>query len=319
LHTPSGTEPVINESPDLALKNNEHLDDHNEEAGTAQDAEALKKAEAARRNSDEVEGANRKKNPEDAADNVEGKKGEGYESDRDDKGVKTKDDNKNSTPEKSDNWRGGTDGAGTGGSSGGAGGAGGERKDLEGKEPRTSRARVQGEAKPAEAAPPPKAPSPENRPAENGPAKEAAKAKDSREEITIDVSGTRAADSPSLTTDMLQVASVYGEATASSDETGATIEVEVNEDQLAEMVAALNKLAKEAKETERTRREAEDPQTDDQSKEEPARARDYLPKEKREAAKEAPQSDAETEKAEKPKTAAPAQGKKKVRIIVRLK
>jgi len=261
---------------------------------------------------EKYERKNSTRTPGDAQDAPSEDLKKGYADEERKKDAGTKDDDKNSVPEKSDGWsEGGAAGAGGGGSNS-------ERKDLEDRETRRSGKGSQGDGGPAES---PKAPAPENRPRGNGPAKEAAKAKEPVHEVTIDVTGTRAADAPSLTTDMLQVASAYGQATAGSSENGATIEVEVAEDQLDEMLAALNKVAKAANEKKANARgEAEEPPSDDQANDEPSRARDYLPKDKREATKETPESGAESEGEKANKPAAPEQGqRKKVRIIVRLK
>lgn len=263
---------------------------------------------------EKYERKNSTRSPSDAQDAPGEDLKKGYADEERKKDAGTKDDDKNSVPEKSDGW---SEGGATGGVAGGGAG-GGERKDLEGKEPRRSGKRSQSDAGPAES---PKAPAPENRPSDSGPAKEAAKAKEPVHEVTIDVTGARTADAPTLTTDMLEVASAYGQATADSSETGATIEVEVAEDQLDEMLAALNKVAKSAHEKKANARgEADEPPSNDQANDEPSRARDYLPKDKREATKETPESGTESEGEKVNKPAAPAQiPKKKVRIVVRLK
>jgi hypothetical protein len=313
------------------------LDDHNEDVPANGDAESLKKTKNASRTNDDLEKTKPKKSIEDAADNIEGKKAEDFARRSKEPGKEGsnsgKDDNKNSTPEKSDKWREGkegqdgteSDGVATGG---GSGGAGGSKNTPESKGERNDRGRTQGEQKPTEApAPTPPAadaPKPELKRTHDGTPAQDAKTKEVFEEITIEVSGERAADSASFATDLMQVASVYGEAKSTTDESGTSIEIEVSEDQVEEMVAALNKLTKAPAPSKNTAGPADS--QSEKSDGAPARARDYLPRDLRgavdgDANKDKPKTDAEEERKEleKPQPAAPAAGKKKVRVVVRLK
>lgn len=316
------------ESPELAAKTRS-LDDHNEDP--VSDVEALKKEPqdgAARGQSDYMR---RKKEMSDAQDGVEEKQGYAEGKGGTEGESANKNDDKNAEPSKSEKWHGDSEGgAGVGGGSGGgSGGAGKEdaRKDLEEKTDKKGdkekRARTSGNT-PAETPPSPPAPKAEevkppaakpgdakteNRPLENAkdPAQEKARENSAAREVTIEVSGKREANAPSLETDMLQVASVYGEAKAGADD--GSIEIEVSEDQLENMLAALNKLAK----NEATAKELSEARTKD-TKPNSERARDYLPPEK--PANDTAGPDGQ---GDQPKTAQPAQPAKKVKVIVRLK
>lgn len=297
--------------------------------------ESLKKSPSAQTGAEGKEAKRARKSTEDAQDHYEEKQNEDFG--RND--AHRKDDDKNAAPENSRDGRapnkdqpndaqdssrpqedpasskgggvGGGGGTATGGARGSAAGKGDVKAAKEIEEEGVRRAREGGKSAPS--AKPPTPPPADAKPPAGEPQPERSKA--AEEAIVVTVSGGRDASSPSLATDALAVAAAYGNAKASDDSNGTTLEVEVDAEQLEEMIAALRKVAQGV------------PEQGDgsyhESGQSPAKARDYLPSRLRGAVHDRgdtkPMND-EAEKADafpKPEMARPAA--KRVRVKVQLR
>jgi hypothetical protein len=249
--------------------------------------------------------------PRDAADEQNEEKKKGYAEGEGEDDARTKDGDHNSEGEKRENW-----GDGKAGGTGGAGGGGtrgtgkSEAGPAEGGETvRRARAKSEGSdsGKKQDG----------TRNDGGAPAQPAPELKDTTSEVEVKFA-KRDGASPTVATDVLVVASSFGEATASSNDDGTVVEVEVAEDQVDELLAAINKLAQSKGE-----KAGEDLEAQPNKEAEAPRARDYLPKTLRDAVERA--AEARKEKAlEEPKPAAPAEApaapaRKRVKVIVRLK
>lgn len=267
-----------------------------------------KKPESAK--TDKYERKNSTGGPADAAEDLNEEMKKGYSDKERGKDANTENDDHNSEREQSEKWS--DDKKGEAGGVGGGAGGGGKSKTspAEGGET-VRRAREKSDG--------PEAGKKQEGSRNDGkaPAQPAPTLKDATSEVEVRFAGRDSA-SPTVATDVLAVASNFGEATASTNDDGTTVEVEVPEDQVEELLAAINKLAQSTAET---ARENNDEQP---SKEADApRARDYLPSKLRDAVERA--AELRKEKAlEEAKPPAPAEApaapaKKKVKVVVRLK
>ena len=303
------TRDALRESPQPELRDGPAADSAKELARPASSSPA-KKPESSN-STDKYERKSETGTPQDAADEQNEELKKGYAEGEREKDAKTKDGDHNSEGEKRDNWSDDKTGGAGGASGGGARGGGkSESGPAEGGETvRRARAKSEGSESGkkqdgtrndggAPAQPPP-----------------ATKHRTNEVEVKF---ANRDGASPTVATDVLVVASSFGEATASSNDDGTIVEVEVAEDQVEELLAAINKLAQSEGE-----KAGADLEAQPNKEAEAPRARDYLPRNLRDAVERA--AEARKEKAlEEPKPAAPAEApaapaRKKVKVIVRLK
>lgn len=306
-------EDALENLPGPELRDQPNADPNSDAPSTARPAPnpPSKKPESSN-STDKYERKTAPERPQDAADeqNEELKKGYAEGEGKESSDAKTKDDDRNAGPENSEKWGEGRSGGVGGGAGGGTRGGQGDGSPAEGSETvRRARAKSEGSeaGKKQDGTRADGGASPGQQPAP--------KALEVAHEVAIDFAGS--GDSPTVATDVLQVASNFGAAKASTGEGGSSVEVEVDEDQVQELLAAINKLADSpAKETAREAQPAKGGEA--------PRARDYLPSHLRGAAEKDATARKE-EAVEESKPDAPAQppappaAKKKVRIIVRMK